>query len=292
MVDVSSCVSSALVTAFIPSPSFNVLHLGPLQIRLYGLMIALGALTAVSLANRRWQQRGGGPSDISAVAMWAIPAGVIGARAYHVATDWKTYRGNWLNALAIWHGGLGIPGGVAAGVLVGIIVARRRHLPPARLLDVVAPALPIAQAIGRLGNWFNQEVFGRPSTMPWALKIGPAHRPAGYERFATFHPTFLYEGLWNLALAAVLILLERRRRLRRGELFNLYVLGYAVGRLWVEDLRSDHASLIFGIRINLWISSIVILAAAAVFIIRRLRSNDRPVSETAEPVLTPSRPRD
>jgi len=278
------------VLSYIPSPSFNVLHLGPLQVRLYGAMIGLGALIAVNWADRRWRREGGTAGEMGNVAVWAIPAGLIGARAYHVATDWKSYRANWLNAFAIWHGGLGIPGGVVAGVIVGVVVARRRHLPAARLLDMAAPALPVAQAIGRVGNWFNQEVFGRPTTLPWGLRIDPAHRPDGLQRFATFHPTFLYEGLWNLALAALLVALERRRRLRPGELFNLYVLGYGVGRLWVESLRADRASLIFGIRINLWVSGLAIVGALVVFIWRRRRNEldgsiigaDDPASGTPE----------
>lgn len=257
------------VISSIPSPSFNTLHLGPLQLRLYGLMIALGAVSAVAFMSRRWERRGGSADDVSAIAIWAIPGGVIGARMYHVATDWKTYRGHWPDALAIWHGGLGIPGGILGGVLVGVFVGYRRRLPIAPMMDMVAPAFPLAQAIGRLGNWFNQEVFGRPTTLPWGLKIDPSHRPAGYQQFATFHPTFLYEGLWNLALIVMLLLIERRKRLRPGELFNLYVLGYAVGRLWVEELRIDKASLIFGIRINLWVSGLTIVGAIAVFIIRR-----------------------
>ncbi|QXC60630.1 prolipoprotein diacylglyceryl transferase [Aquihabitans sp. G128] len=250
------------VLSAIPSPPFDSVHLGPLQLRLYGLMIALGVIAAVSMTTRRWQAQGGDPDDVGTIALWAVPAGVIGARAYHVATDWKTYRADWGAALAIWNGGLGIPGGIAGGVVVGVWIARRRGVRVPEMLDAVAPALPVAQAIGRLGNWFNQEVFGRPSGLPWALRIDRENRPTRYLDAATFHPTFLYEGLWNLALAAGLIWLGRRATLRRGQLFCLYVLGYGVGRLWVEALRSDAASLVFGIRINLWVSGIAIVGAA------------------------------
>ena len=205
---------SAAVTplvASIPSPGFSVLHLGPLTLRLYGLCIAVGVIAAVTISSRRWAARGGNPDDIGTIALWAVPAGVIGARLYHVATDWKTYSGNWGQAFNITNGGLGIPGGVALGVIVGIIVVKKKGLPVAPLLDVVAPAIPVAQAIGRLGNWFNQELFGRPSTLPWALRIDPEHRPPGYEQFATFHPTFLYEALWTLALAGLLVGIDKKK---------------------------------------------------------------------------------
>lgn len=257
--------------ASIPSPSFSDLEIGPLTLRMYGLAIALGVIAAVVISSRRWEARGGHPDDIGTIAIWAVPAGVVGARLYHVITDWKTYRDDWGGALDITSGGLGIPGGIALGVLVGYAVVRVRKLPARPLLDVVAPALPVAQAIGRLGNWFNQEVFGRPTSLPWGLEIDPEHRPDRYLDEPTFHPTFLYEGLWNLSLAGVLVLLDRRGRLRPGELFNLYVLGYAVGRLWVEGLRSDEASLILGVRVNIWMSVLVALAAIAVFVWRRRR---------------------
>jgi prolipoprotein diacylglyceryl transferase len=255
--------------ASIPSPSFNTLEIGPLTLRLYGLCIALGVIAAVTISSRRWAARGGNPDDIGTIALWAVPAGVIGARLYHVATDWKTYQDDWVGALKITNGGLGIPGGVALGVLVGVIVVKRKHLPVRPLLDVVAPAIPVAQAIGRLGNWFNQELFGRPTTLPWGLEIDPEHRPPGYEQFATFHPTFLYEALWNLSLAALLIWIDKKRWLRPGELFLVYVFGYSIGRLWVEDLRIDPASLIWGVRVNIWMSVIVGLSAAGIFLWNR-----------------------
>ncbi|MEO6628301.1 MAG: prolipoprotein diacylglyceryl transferase [Aquihabitans sp.] len=264
------------LTASIPSPSFSVWKIGPLSIHVYGLCIALGVVAAVTISSKRWERRGGDPDDISTIALYAVPAGVIGARLYHVATDWKTYEHNWVGALKITQGGLGIPGGILAGVLVGVVVARRRNLPVLDLLDVVAPAIPVAQAIGRFGNYFNQEVFGRPTTLPWGLEIDPSRRPARYLDSPLFHPTFLYEGLWNLALAALLIWLDKKRKLHRGELFTLYVLGYAVGRFWVEGLRSDPASLIFGIRINIWISLIAGLAAITVFLVNRRRYPDGP----------------
>lgn len=250
--------------AAIPSPPWNAVHLGPLQLRAYGLMIALGVLAAVWVARRRWAAVGHDPDDISALAVWAVPAGLVGARLYHVITDFSRFRGRWWHVVAVWEGGLGIPGGIAAGVLCGVVVARRRAIPVPALLDAVAPALPVGQAVGRLGNWFNQELYGRPTHLPWALRIDPAHRPATMPGMATYHPTFLYEALWNLALAAALVWVGRRWRLRPGQLFAGYVAGYAAGRLWVEALRIDPATRVLGLRVNLWVSGVVLVAALAV----------------------------
>ncbi|WP_426574375.1 prolipoprotein diacylglyceryl transferase [Aquihabitans sp. McL0605] len=258
------------VLAFLPSPSFNTISLGPFTLRLYGLCIALGVIAAVWISSRRWEARGGNPDDIGTIALWAVPAGVIGARMYHVATDYRTYEGRWPQAFNITNGGLGIPGGILLGTLVGIIVVKRKGLPVGPLLDVVAPAIPVAQAIGRFGNWFNQELFGRPTTLPWGLKIDLAHRPIGYEQYATFHPTFLYEALWSLGIAGLLILIDRTRKLYPGELFCVYVLGYAIGRFWVEELRIDHASLIWGVRVNVWMCVVIGTVSAFVLIRNRL----------------------
>ncbi|HEY1279204.1 MAG TPA: prolipoprotein diacylglyceryl transferase, partial [Acidimicrobiales bacterium] len=234
--------------------------------RAYGLMIGLGVLAAGWLAGRRWEQRGGKRDDIWAIAVWAVPAGIIGARAYHVITDPELFRGRWLHVFAIWEGGLGIPGGIAVGVATGAYVAHRRGLPVPMLLDVVAPALPLAQAIGRWGNWFNQELFGRPTRLPWALEVDPAHRPPGFAQYATFHPTFLYEALWNLAVIGVLLWVERHVRLRPGRLFVVYVGCYALGRLWIEALRIDHANRIAGLRLNDWVSLAAVLVVVVVLV--------------------------
>jgi len=260
--------STASSVASIPSPTGNSLHVGPVELRAYGLMIALGVVVAVWIAQRRWRARGGNPDDITAIAVWAVPAGLVGARLYHVVTDISRFEGRWWHIVAVWEGGLGIPGGIAAGVLTGVVVARRRGLPVPDLLDTVAPALPVAQAIGRLGNWFNQELFGRPTDLPWAVRIDPAHRPDGLADQATFHPTFLYEAIWNLALAAVLVWVERRWHPRSGQLFAGYVAGYAAGRLWVESLRIDPATELLGIRLNVWVSAVVLLAAVTVLVVR------------------------
>ncbi len=268
------------VLASIPSPSDNAIHLGPFQLRAYGLSIALGVIASVVIAQRRWARRGGDPADISAIAVWAVVAGVIGARAYHVATDWRRFEGRWWHVFAIWEGGLGIPGGLLLGVLVGVWLAKRRGLPVPTMLDVVAPAIPVAQAIGRLGNWFNQELFGRPTDLAWGLEIDPGHRPARYITATTFHPTFLYEALWNLALAGALVLYERRRPdARPGRLFAFYVGGYALGRMWVEALRADPATHVFGVRVNIWTSLFAFVVAAAWLVVR----GRRPAAEPAEP---------
>ena len=262
------------VIASIPSPSSSALDLGPFQLRAYGLMIALAVLAAVVLSRRRWAARGNDPDEIIRVATWAVPAGLIGARLYHVITDWKRFQDDgWTEAFAIWKGGLGIPGGMAAGIIVGLWAARRQGMDLGETLATVVPALPLAQAIGRLGNWFNQELFGAPTDLPWGLQIDSAHRPPQHLDAATFHPTFLYEALWNLGLCAVLLILDRRQRARRdstvehpgrpGLVLAVYALGYGLGRLWIEAVRVDAASLILGIRVNIWMSATLIIVSLA-----------------------------
>jgi len=252
----------AALWASIPSPSFQELKVGPFAFRLYGLMIALGVLAAVWIARKRWSSYGGDPEDVTTIALVAVPAGLIGARLYHVITDWNSlYSGGrwWPDAFMIWKGGLGIPGGVLLGAVAGVLVARYLQLDWRRVGDAAAPAIPVAQAIGRLGNWFNQELFGRPTDLPWGLRIDPVHRPDGYRQFDTFQPTFLYEGLWNLGLAGLIIWGSSKVVLKPGRWFAVYVLGYGLGRLWVESLRIDDATRLLGIRVNLWTSGIAIL---------------------------------
>lgn len=267
------------VIGAIPSPSGNSISIGPLELRAYGLMIALGALVAVMWSQKRLAARGGDPEDIATIAMWAVPAGLIGSRLYHVATDWRSFRGRWEDVPAVWQGGLGIPGGLMAGVLVGVFVARRRGLSMASAMDVMIPTIPVAQAIGRWGNWFNQEVFGRPTDLPWALEIDAVHRPAAHLDATAFHPTFLYEGLWNVALAVVLVRVERLSILRPGYIVALWVFGYGLGRLWVEALRSDAASLIAGVRVNIWMALLAILVGAVVARAGRIPPGERTSGE-------------
>jgi prolipoprotein diacylglyceryl transferase len=277
------------ILSSIPSPGDNAIDIGPFELRAYGLAIALGVVTAVAIARRRWAARGGNPDDISTIALWAVPAGLVGARLYHLVTDWSRYEGRRWDMVEVWEGGLGIPGGILAGVLAGMWVVHRRGLPAAELLDVAAPAIPVAQAIGRLGNYFNQELFGRPTDLPWGLEIDPAHRPIAYADVTAFHPTFLYEALWNLALAAVLVVVGRRWHPRPGQLFAGYVAGYAAGRLWVEALRIDPATHVLGARVNIWVSATTLVAALAVLAIRS-RHPTQPTAAADEADTEPTDP--
>ncbi len=280
--------------AAIPSPTTGVWQLGPLPIRAYALVILVGIVVAVWLTNRRWVARGGQSGFVLDVAIWAVPFGIVGARLYHVATDWPDYFGpggkGFLAALEVWQGGLGIWGAVAGGALGAWIACRRAgiQLPP--LADALVPGLAIAQAVGRFGNYFNQELFGRPTAVPWALEIDPANRPAGYLEYATFHPTFLYEALWVLVAAAVVVWAEKRFSLGHGRAFASYVFLYCLGRLAWELVRIDHASLIFGIRVNVFTSVLIGLAALAYVVIS---ARMRPGRESAAELLRPaSRPTD
>ena len=263
--------------ASIPSPSSNVIELGPISLRAYGLMIALGVIAAVLVSQKRWVARGGDPDDITTVAMWAVPAGLIGSRIYHVFTDWRVDEG-WAEPFKIWEGGLGIPGGMAAGILTAVWLIRRNGWDQRNLLDAMVPSLPLAQAIGRLGNWFNQELFGGPSDLPWAVEIDD--RPAaaaGYPNVETFHPTFLYESLYNLALFGFLVWADRTGKIRRGGLVSVYVVGYAAARIWLETVRIDTATEIGGIRVNIWMSIVVIAIAGGWLLVRGRRPDDLPV---------------
>ena len=252
----------------IPAPPSD--SIGPF--RLYGLMIALGVLAAVTLAQRRWSSWGGDEDAVVTIAIWAVPAGLIGARLYHVITDWNSLYsdGRWADAFKIWNGGLGIPGGVLLGALVGILVARRMVPSWRRLGDAVAPAIPLAQAIGRLGNYFNQELYGRATELPWALQVDAVviqrDHPGEFAAGTTFHPTFLYEALWNLALAGLIIWGGRKLVLKPGRWFALYIAGYGLGRLWVESLRIDPATVLMGMRVNIWMSLVIIAGGLLWFI--------------------------
>ena len=282
------------VLASIPSPSSGEIKLGPLQLRAYGLMIALGVLAAVWLAGRRLEARGVGTrEDMSYVALWAVPAGVIGSRLYHVATDWRRYEGHWLNAFKIWEGGLGIWGGIGLGVVVGIWAAMRRGIPLQGGLSAITPALPLAQAIGRWGNWWNQELFGRPTDLPWALEVSPGKAiAAGYPAGTTFHPTFLYESLWCLFLCGALIWIDRRFKPRGTELFAMYVAGYTFMRFWIERLRVDPATILWGWRINEVVSLVVGGLAILYLIVSMTRRRDDTVAVQDESVPAPISPAD
>ena len=264
-------VWSLVVLASFASPSSNAIHIGDLQLRAYGLMIALGVFAAVWLSQRRCPARNIDPLAIQTLALRAVPAGLIGSRVYHVLTDWRSFEGRWIDVFKIWQGGLGVPGGMFAGVVVGVLYARRMGINTRDLVDVVAPALPLAQAIGRIGNWFNQELFGRPSDLPWAVRIDPEHRPVRYANDTSFQPTFLYEMLWNLALVGFLLWLDRKKIIPRGRLLAVYVIGYGVGRLWIELLRVDPAGHLLGVRVNVWVSLLAIVGGAAWLLMPRRR---------------------
>ncbi|WP_370287487.1 prolipoprotein diacylglyceryl transferase [Nocardioides sp.] len=286
-------MSLHLIAASIPSPSNGVWHLGPFPIRGYALCIILGIVVAVWIGERRWQARGGRLGEVQDVALWAVPFGIVGARAYHVATDWEKYfgaGGKPIEVFYVWHGGLGIWGGVALGAVGAWVGARRKGIRLAPLLDALAPGVLVGQAIGRWGNWFNQELYGRPTDLPWKLEIDRDHFSGEYVRslvaagkpipdVAYFHPTYLYEFLWNLAAFAVVIWLDRRFRLGHGRVVAVYVMAYTLGRGWIEDLRIDDVQLnnVLGLRFNVW-TSIVLFVAAAAYLLWSLRA--RPGRET------------
>jgi len=285
-------VSSSTGLLAIPSPSDGVWHLGDFPIRGYALSIIVGIALAIWIGERRWRDRGGAPGVVMDVAVWAVPFGIVGGRLYHVITTPQPYFGEGgepLDVLRIWQGGLGIWGAVALGGVGAWIAMRRKGLPLPPFGDAVAPGIAVAQAVGRWGNWFNQELYGRPTDLPWGLRIDLAHRPTDYLDVETFHPTFLYESLWLLVIAALLVVVDRRWRMGHGRVFALYVALYSIGRCGIELLRVDPANEILGVRVNIWVSLLVFGAAVAYLVVSaRLRpgretgddlQGDRPVEE-------------
>jgi len=265
-------IRAAGLGAFLPSPSQGVWHIGPFPIRAYALCILAGIAVAAAVTNRRWVARGGVPGTATDLAVWAVPAGLVGARLYHVATDWPAYFGpnpSGEQVWEVWRGGLGIPGGILGGALGAWAYARRHGVRLPAFADALAVGLPLAQAIGRLGNWFNQELYGRPTTLPWGLEIDPAHRPPNMPLVATYHPTFLYEALWNVGVAALVAAADRRFRLGHGRAFALYIAGYSVGRSWVEALRIDPAHTIAGVRVNDWTALVGFVGAVVYLVLSR-----------------------
>lgn len=259
----------------IPSPSQGVWELGPFPIRAYALCIIVGVIAAIWIGERRWVARGGKPGQVSDIALWAIPFGLVGARLYHVITDWHLYFGEGkepITALYVWQGGLGIWGAIGMGALGAVIGAKVMGIKVLPLVDALAPGLLIAQAFGRWGNWFNQELFGRPTDLPWGLEITDPNRlnelPAEYADATVFHPTFLYECLWNLGGFGLLIWLDARFKLGFGRVLALYVMVYTAGRGWIESLRIDPVQMhdVLGLRLNVWTSIILFLLAAAYFV--------------------------
>lgn len=273
----------------IPSPSQGVWYLGPFPVRAYAVAILLGIVVATVMTQRRWKDRGGDPDTVLDIAYWAVPFGIVGGRIYHVVSSPDAYFGQggdpW-KAFAIWEGGLGIWGAVALGAVGAWIGCRRQGVRLAPFADALAPGLLVAQGVGRLGNWFNQELFGGPTTLPWGLRIDDAHLPAGYDPGTLFHPTFLYELLWNLAAAGLLLYLDRRLRLGHGRLFWLYVVLYTAGRLWIELLRIDPAETVLGLRLNVWTSILVGLVALVAFVVVGRRHPGRDTTLLLTPPMT------
>ena len=254
----------------IPSPDNGVWHLGPVPLRGYAFAIILGIVAAIWISERRWVARGGTRGEISDLAVWAVPFGLVGGRLYHVVTDPDRYfgaGGNLWEILYVWRGGLGVWGAIAMGALGVVVGCRVQGIRVLPVIDTMAPGVLVAQALGRWGNWFNQELFGKPTDLPWALEIDVEHRPAGYLDQATFHPTFLYECLWCLLAFAFVVWADRRWRLGHGRVVALYVMAYTLGRGWIETLRIDDVQLddVAGLRLNVWTSIVLFLLAAAWF---------------------------
>ncbi|MTD53618.1 prolipoprotein diacylglyceryl transferase [Amycolatopsis pithecellobii] len=298
--------------ATIPSPDRGVWHLGPIPIRAYALCIIAGIILAIWWGERRWQERGGTKGAVVDIAVFAVPFGIVGGRLYHVITDSQLYFGagkDPIKALYIWDGGLGIWGAIALGGLGAWIGCRRKGIPLPAMADAIAPGIVAAQAIGRLGNYFNQELYGAHTTLPWGLEIYqrfdpsnpsiPDQGPNGVA-FGSIplpdspvQPTFLYELLWNLAVAGFVVWMDRRLKLGHGRAFALYVAGYTLGRFWIELLRTDNANHILGLRVNNWTSALVFVGAMAYFFLARRRgpreapellSTEKPVVEEQQKV--------
>ena len=274
-----------LILASFPSPPQGVWHLGPIPIRAYALCIIAGIIVAIVWGERRFQARGGEKGFITDMAVWAVPFGLVGGRLYHLATDWQTYfgpGGNPIGALEVWNGGLGIWGAIALGGVGAWIGARRRGIPLPAVADAIAPGIVLAQAIGRIGNYFNQELYGRATDVPWALEIfnrvdpttgvaDPINGVAQGPPTELVHPTFLYELLWNIGVAILVVWADRRFKLGHGRAFGLYVAAYTAGRFWIELMRNDEATHVFGVRINVFTAGIVFIGAVIYIILARKR---------------------
>ena len=286
------------VIASIPSPPINGFQLGPFFLHFYALCLIAGMIAAWLIGVRRWRSRGGRPDTFETVVLWAIPLGIVGARIYHVLTHPGDYFGPGIDpwsALRIWEGGIAIYGAIGAGALTAWIVCRRQGVRFSSLADSLAPGIAVGQALGRFGNWFNQELYGQPTDLPWGLEIDPAHRAPGFEQYPTFHPTFAYESLWNLLVAGILIWADRRFTLGRGKVFSLYVSLYGFGRFFTEAIRLDYSLDTFGpIRFNQAVAALICLGGLGLFLwLRRAKpGREESVRRTAaggdEAVTTPA----
>jgi prolipoprotein diacylglyceryl transferase len=277
------------VLSYIPSPHTGVVHVGPLQLHMYGLTLLVAILACIWLTGVRWRRAGGEWDLVTRVAVWGVAFGVVGARAYHDVTSWNEVpTPKWQGVFEVWKGGLGIWGGILLGALAGAMVVRRAGFDVAKFLDVAAPGLLLAQGIGRIGNWWNQELYGKPTKLPWGLKIDSLHRLPQYQDFATYHPTFLYELIWDIVGVGLLLLIARRFTIRAPGLFALYVAWYCFGRFFEELLRVDPAHHIAGLRLNAWVSIFVFVGAAAYFAYHQFggrRRRRKPPAEEHRPAM-------
>ncbi len=276
----------------IPSPDSGTIDLGPLVVHMYGLMLLLAIAACIWLTGIRYVKRGGDWDLILRVAVWGVAAGIVGARAYHDLTSWSEVPSpKWQGIFEVWKGGLGVWGGIAAGCIAGAIVVRREGKSVRELMDAAAPGLLLAQGIGRIGNWWNQELYGKPTDRPWGLEIDVEHRVPGYGTEATFHPTFLYELIYDSVMAGVLILIGRRFRIRPPALFALYVSIYTFGRFFEELLRIDPAHEIGPLRLNAWVSIVVFICSTSFFVWWQFLGGARPRREDSVDRGKPRGPR-
>ncbi len=268
-----------MLLASIPSPAHNTIEIGPLTIHFYGIMIGLGVLAAALVVQRRYTRSGADPSILESVILWTVGIGFLGARIAYVSTHTGRFAGRWWAVLFIWEGGLALYGGLTAGAITAIYLLRRRNGDIAAFTDAGAVGIPLAQAIGRWGNYFNQELFGTPTNLPWGLEISPTHRPAEFANAATFHPTFLYESLWNLLIVIpAILLLERRGKLPKGAAFPLYMVLYGIGRFLMELMRTDTTFRFLGLSRNAYVSLLAVAAGSALLAVITRRARRAAVS--------------
>lgn len=278
-----------MTLAYIPSPTISQFSIGPATIHIYALCILMGIVLAVWITTTRWKKLGGNFDQVLDITLVSVPAGIIGARLYHIITTPERFfgpDGDWTEMFRIWNGGLGIWGGVLFGALAAWAWCRHKHYPMALLADAIAPGLLVAQAVGRLGNWFNQELYGAPTTLPWGLKLNMEGTAIGHSEQCydgatcpsgtLFHPTFLYEMIWNLIGAAIIVYIGSKamKKLKAGSLFAVYIMWYTLGRTWIESLRIDYAHEFLGVRINVWVSMAVFVLGAVSFIVVQQMGKD------------------
>ncbi|MGD0560332.1 MAG: prolipoprotein diacylglyceryl transferase [Streptosporangiaceae bacterium] len=268
--------------SFIPSPPINAFHVGPLEIHFYALGYLVGIAFAIWITRRRWAAMGGDPDVVNDLALWVVPAGIIGGRIYFDVTTPMDIPHVWYGVFAMWDGGLGIWGGVLLATIVGAWRLRKLGITVGPFANAIAPALLVAQGIGRIGNYFNKELFGKPTTLPWGLEIPLGYRPAGYTQFATFQPTFLYELIWDLALAAFIVWLGHHHKIKPWGLFAVYVAGYSAFRIFEESVRIDSSKYFLGLRLNMYVAVIMTLVGLVWFVLAQRRP-DKPVTIVPNP---------